>query len=371
MFDLPELRTSMAYVPSFRSLFPFFARSGREAFVSAFRHHRSTSVGEQQIYNAFLLDLGWRYAHDWQLLRERENLLKAYKTASEAGVATSVSGSLGELDAERVRLEQAVAQTAENLKHFRVHPEYDRIEQEASKLTRQLHDLANENVSDGRLLNHYERSVSDEGLESPASVGSEALEQAYQESGIALPGLVKKRLTDVQEFHRALVTGRRDFLSAEVGRLKRAILERKAEIAKLDLKRAERMNVLKTHGALAEYSRLQTLHSESEARLNEVRRQISELRKLEEGRSQLRIELETLRQTTRHDLDDRSAARERAIALFNANSEALYDAPGNLIIDVGKNGYEFGVEIERAGATGIENMKVFCYDLTLIQLWAQ
>ncbi len=175
----------------------------------------------------------------------------------------------------------------------------------------------------------------------------------------------------MQEFHRALVTGRRDFLSAEVGRLKRAILERKAEIAKLDLKRAERMNVLKTHGALAEYSRLQTLHSESEARLNEVRRQISELRKLEEGRSQLRIELETLRQTTRHDLDDRSAARERAIALFNANSEALYDAPGNLIIDVGKNGYEFGVEIERAGATGIENMKVFCYDLTLIQLWAQ
>ena len=49
-------------------------------------------------------------------------------------------------------------------------------------------------------------------------------------------------------------------------------------------------------------------------------------------------------------------------------SEALYDVPGNLIIEVGKNGYQFEVGIQRTGATGIENKKVFCYDLTLAQL---
>jgi uncharacterized protein YydD (DUF2326 family) len=84
-----------------------------------------------------------------------------------------------------------------------------------------------------------------------------------------------------------------------------------------------------------------------------------------------KIELETLRQKTQQDLEDRSSSKENAISLFNANSEALYDAPGNLIIEVGKNGYHFEVEIQRTGATGIENMKVFCYDLTLTQLWTE
>ena len=62
---------------------------------------------------------------------------------------------------------------------------------------------------------------------------------------------------------------------------------------------------------------------------------------------------ETLGRTTRRDLNDRATAKEHAISLFNANSEALYDAPGNLIIEVGKNGYQFEVEIQRTGATGM------------------
>jgi uncharacterized protein YydD (DUF2326 family) len=130
------------------------------------------------------------------------------------------------------------------------------------------------------------------------------------------------------------------------------------------------MRVLETHGALAEHNRLQALWQGAQEKLAEVRRRIQQLKELEEGRSQLKIEFERLRQTTRRDLDDRSATKEKTISLFNANSEALYDAPGNLIIEVGKSGYRFEVEIQRTGATGIENMKVFCYDLTLMQIWA-
>jgi uncharacterized protein YydD (DUF2326 family) len=137
----------------------------------------------------------------------------------------------------------------------------------------------------------------------------------------------------------------------------------------LDEQRAALMRVLETHGALAEYNRLQALRQNAQEKLAQVRRRIQQLKELEEGRSQLKIEFETLRQTTRRDLDDRATAKEQAISLFNANYEALYDAPGNLIIEVGKNGYQFEVEIQRTGATGIENMKVFCYDLTLAQLW--
>lgn len=369
MFGLPTEERPQPFAPRFRNLFPFFARSGRDAFASPFQHHRHTKLGEQQICNAFLLGLGWDYARQWQLLREKESLLKVYKKASEAGVAQLESGSLGELEAERVRLEQAAQRTEENLRVFKVHPEYERIEQQASELTRQIHELANQNVTDGRLLEHYRRSMAGEtGAADSARTGT-MIEETYQEAGVVLPELVKKRLDDVKQFHHALVQGRRDFLAAEAERLERNLSARKRDLTVLDEQRSALMQVLETHGALAEYNHLQALRQSAQEKLAQVRRRIQQLKELEEGRSQLKIEFETLRQTTRRDLDDRATAKEQAISLFNGNSEALYDAPGNLIIEVGKNGYQFEVEIQRTGATGIENMKVFCYDLTLAQLW--
>jgi uncharacterized protein YydD (DUF2326 family) len=220
-------------------------------------------------------------------------------------------------------------------------------------------------------LEHYRRSVSEESGTADTDRANKTLEEAYREAGVVLPDLVKKRLDDVKQFHHALVRGRRDFLSTEVERLEREIVKRKQEIVELDGHRASFMQVLETHGALAEYNRLQALRQEAQNKLAEVGRRIKQLKELDQGRSQLKIELETLRQKTRQDLEDRSSAKEKAISLFNANSEALYDAPGNLIIEVGKNGYHFEVEIQRTGATGIENMKVFCYDLTLTQLWTE
>ncbi|MCP5519576.1 MAG: DUF2326 domain-containing protein [Verrucomicrobiales bacterium] len=369
VFGLPREEKPQPFTPRFRNLFPFFARSGRDAFASPFRHHRQTKLGEQQICNAFLLGLGWDYARQWQLLREKETLLKVYKRASEAGVAQLESGSLGELEAERVRLEQAAHRSEENLRVFKVHPEYERIEQQASELTRRIHELTNQNVTDGRLLEHYRRSMAGETGAADSEHTGRMLEETYEEAGVVLPDLVKKRLDDVKQFHRALVQGRRDFLASEAERLERNMAGRKQDLTGLDEQRAALMRVLETHGALAEYNRLQALRQNAQEKLAQVRRRIQQLKELEEGRSQLKIEFETLRQTTRRDLDDRATAKEQAISLFNANSEALYDAPGNLILEVGKNGYQFEVEIQRTGATGIENMKVFCYDLTLAQLW--
>ena len=86
--------------------------------------------------------------------------------------------------------------------------------------------------------------------------------------------------------------------------------------------------------------------------------------------SNLKIEQENLLQAARRDLSEREPIWREAVRLFNANSEALYEAPGRLAIDVKETGYDFRVEIERAKSEGIESMKIFCYDLMLAQLWA-
>jgi uncharacterized protein YydD (DUF2326 family) len=42
-----------------------------------------------------------------------------------------------------------------------------------------------------------------------------------------------------------------------------------------------------------------------------------------------------------------------------------------LIIDVGDTGYKYRVDIERSGSEGIEKMKIFCFDLAVLQMQMQ
>ena len=84
----------------------------------------------------------------------------------------------------------------------------------------------------------------------------------------------------------------------------------------------------------------------------------------------MRVDRELLLQTARRDFEERREGRATAINLFNSNSQALYSAPGNLVVNIADTGFTFDVDILRSGSQGINSMKIFCYDLMLAQLWA-
>jgi uncharacterized protein YydD (DUF2326 family) len=46
-------------------------------------------------------------------------------------------------------------------------------------------------------------------------------------------------------------------------------------------------------------------------------------------------------------------------------------ASGELVIDLDDTGFHFSVKIQGAGSRGVDNMKVFAFDLTLAELWAE
>jgi uncharacterized protein YydD (DUF2326 family) len=174
----------------------------------------------------------------------------------------------------------------------------------------------------------------------------------------------------VRKFHKSIIENRRAFLASEIDRLKREIVKRDNLIQSKTEKRASVMELLRTHGALEEYTLLQKRHMDTVNNLNSISTMIENLKAFEIGLSDIRIAQEVLQQKSRRDYDERRIMRERAIALFNAYSERLYSAPGKLVIDVGPTGFRFDVNIERSGSSGISNMKVFCYDLMLARLWA-
>ena len=366
LFDLPVEAAREPYSPTFRGLISYFARRGRDAYSIPFEHYRKQKEVDKQVFNTFLLGLDWNYAREWQVLKDKKNVLENLRKAAQAGLIDSFVGSRGELEALRVRLHTALTQSQEQLSSFRVHKQYRDIQKSANDLTRKIHELSNQAIADTRRHEFYRHSISEE--ESP---DKQSVEKLYKEAGVVLPDMVTKRLADVQQFHASVVQNRRGFLSREINRLERAIERTQRTIRERTDERAKLLDILNTHGALEEYNKLQQRSTELASKLADTEQRIKNLKEFEEGKSALAIDQEVLQQRARQDLDERNEQTARAISLFNANSEALYEAPGNLVIDLQATGYKFNVDIERSGSQGIDSMKVLCYDLMLAQLWSK
>ena len=363
MFDYRANR-AVPNAPTFRSLISYFVRRGRDAFSTPFEHFRKQQEWDKRVNTAFLLNLEWQHAKEWQDLRDKEKALTDLRQVP--GLMPGLVGSVGELTAEKVRLEQDAARRAGELASFRVHPEYEVITREVNDLTEQIHGLVLENQNADRILRFYRGSFEAEVPPEEFNVA-----EIYREAGVHFSGGVQRHLEEVEAFHRQVIANRRDFLGAEVGRLERAILERERAITQYGEVRASKMAILRDHGALSEYTTLQERHLRAQQELEDVGVRLDALRRLERGASELRREREDLLTRALADYEAREEQRKAAIALFNENSERLYQTPGNLVIDLGKNGFRFDVEIMRQGSAGVQQMKVFCYDLALASLWAQ
>jgi len=368
MFGLQLNYEERKYVPTFRSLVSYFARrNGKSgAFLEPFQQYKAQQEWDKQVNNAFLLELGWDYASKWQVLKDREKILAQIKQEAQVGLLTNIMGSIGELEANKIRLEAQAKQEEAHLKIFKVHPQYSKIETEANELTKKIHDLVNESINEKRLLEYYEASSSDE-----VEANSDAVAKIYEEAGLVLPNLVTKRLEDVLSFHKQVAANRKDFLRVEINRIKVNIVAREQQKQDLSTKRAELMQVLQEHGALDEYTQLQNNHQKTIAELKDFNIRIENLRKFEQGKSAVIVEMELLQQQASTDLSERKAQKERAVLFFNDNSEVLYNAPGALSIDVSKTGLKFKVSIQGSGGTGKTNMEIFCYDLMLSQIWSE
>ena len=166
-----------------------------------------------------------------------------------------------------------------------MHPQYGEIEREANELTSRIQRMSNDNIADGRLMGLYHTSLEDD----RAPDTNEVLE-VYEEVNVTMPDIVKRRLEEVQDFHRQIVANRRSYLQSEMQKIEATRTQRNLDLQQETERRAQLLGILRTHGALQEYTSLQELHLDLVSRRNDVDSRISNLRRFEQGRSEVRGE---------------------------------------------------------------------------------
>ncbi len=363
LFDLPRNVDGLPYKPSYRSLVSYFVRRRPDAYMSPFRHFRQQKTWDTQLHTAYLLGMNWEYAARWQGLKDQEDGVKAIEKAIKTGAMEAAMGSVGELETQRIQLEQQQNASQAALETFKVHPQYDSIQSDADRLTAEIHALTNKNIEDRRRLARYEASIAEE--KPPDSL---SLEKLYKEAGLVLPDAVVKSLGDARSFHAAIVTNRKEFLGTEMKRLSESISRRETDIADLTNQRAEVMEILKSHGALQEMTKLQERNVTLQGKLDRVETRLREMKELKEAKRKVKEGKSKLVKTAEQDHEQRWDVWSTAVRLFNEHSQSLYKTPGRLVIDVADTGYKYSVDIERSGSEGIDKMKIFCFDLAALQL---
>lgn len=361
LFGLPSISRTK-YVPSFRSLVSYFIRTGIDAYSTPFNHFRSQKTWNTQVCNAFLLGLNWEHASDVQIIKDKDKAAISLNAAIKTGIVSSK----GELEAERVRLQIEFDREKSTLSEFKVHPQYQQLQEEANILTHSIHDISNKNLILRRKLERYKESVHSE-----QAPDASAVEMLYQEAGLTFGDTIKKTLADAKEFHNTIVKNRKLFLQVEIEELKNQISDNDQIIKLNDSKRAELMSVLSTHGALEEFTVLQERLFKKKAQLETIHQRISDIQEISTKKKEIKTEKLKLETKLQRDYEQSRTKWEQAIAGFNENSQALYSESGNLIINISDNGYSFDVEIPRSNSEGVSKMKIFCYDLMLVDLFAK
>ncbi len=353
--------------PTFRSMFAYFVRRARSgAFLTPEKQAAMQGTGDYQMALMYLFGLDWQIARDWQGVRDQEKTIDELKKATKSGAFGSIIGTAAELRTQLTVAEDRLKQYRREVEKFKVHPQYRDMEEEADNLTRILAELSNENTIDLASIRDLESA-----MESESQPELTDFQSVYQEAGIALPSLVSKRYEDVRRFHESVVRNRRDYLTSELEAARSRIETRNQEKIKLDERRSEIMGILKSYGALDQFTKLQAEVGRLESQVELLRQRFDSAEKLEGTKSELEIARNRLLQRLRRDFTEQKERLSEAILAYEQTSEKLYEDAGSMLVDETANGPMFRFEIQGARSEGIKNMQVFCFDMMLMRICAK
>ena len=352
------------YGPTFGQLFSYFVRRAENGGLA-----EPTKQAYQQQPADVRVGLSYLLGLDWKISQEREQLKqeitgaqKLQKVARDGGLK-NVLGDPKQIFTQLTLAQKEVDRLTKAISEFHILHDYSEREREANNLTRRINELADDAAQGRFYADDLRRSLQSE---TPPSVSD--LDRLYSEAGLALPGVVLERYTEVRKFHDSIVRNRKLYLESELTEVETRIENDLKQIANLDAQRGQIMQLLHTHGALEHHTELQIQLSRAVAHAEGLKQNQKLLEDVAERVIELKIKQEQLSLRLQRDFRENEPVLTEAILAFEAASEALYNDPGNLTIYPSETGPEFDITIQGRSSRGVNSMQVFCFDMMLMQV---
>jgi uncharacterized protein YydD (DUF2326 family) len=365
-FSMPAARVNFL---TFRSLLSFFLRPKNSSYVRYDHPQPKWKDYQSVLCQSFLLGLDYCRAVEKydqkKRLDEQVGLANRYKNDSDLRAFY-----LGEKNAEveLIEIGAEIERLENDLAAFRVAENYAHRQQRADELHNQLADLANEIVIHKNLRADLELALKVKPDVSPAQVI-----EVYREASVTLPALVVKRLEDVQTFHRRLQENRSLRLSKEIAATERTVAALTQEAEGLRKELDAELQFLNAHRALDEYTANNAYLSDLRGREQRIKDYLQLLSQYTEEAQKIRAEMAQATVDTNQYIRSIRPHLDLLMEGFREYSRELYGSvPAGLTVknNDGENQcrYDIAAHIQNDAADGINQGKIFCYDLLLLTL---
>jgi uncharacterized protein YydD (DUF2326 family) len=368
-FGLPCDRAGTPFevkrAPTFRKLFGYFARRSRDVgFAHIDRYAEDQPRGDAQVALSYLLGLDWRVPHEMLALKERGKTLATLRTAIRDGELGAVFGTSATIRPELARVEERVGRLKRRMEGFQVLESYRELADEAARIQSEMSRLTLDLSAAKETRSYLKRIVDDE--KPPAYL---AVKTLYEAAGIELPGTALRSFEAVEAFQSSVVENRRAYLRKQIveAQVEEGNLER--NLATAGARRSELLNELNGKGAFEDLMHIQDELGQASSRLETLREKLKNANVLENKKAEVKKDSAELELRLANDHAEHEDAIGAATVLVDHAIGALYDdRTGNLLIESTKNGPAFTLTIGGGGNMGgIDQMKVFCFDMMLFE----
>jgi len=353
---------------SFRSLLPFFIRPNKKSYVSFGEAITTPNPYQKMVYNAFLLGLDVFLAKKKHNLKKEQDRIKDLEQNFKKddllrdffSGQKDVSLTIDDLDEQIEKLEKS-------LRNFKVAEDYYEVQLEADKIEQKLFQLNNKII----LLKNNVASIENSLKIEPSKENLDEIQKIYEEANVHFSDALTKTLSDLESFYEKLVTNRKRRLMEQKNKLELEIDEKSTAAQKLQDEFDNLMKYLGDHEALDVFVALsekssklksssenlkkyQVLQAEYKEKLREIEKdQIEQAEKTDEYLKGMQSEIGELRNYFRN-----------LVKRFYPHSIAGLTIENNDRDNLQR--FDIDAKIESDNSDGINNVKIFCYDLTVL-----
>lgn len=362
-FQLSSEMLEDKYSPTFGALFGYFVRKERNGgFANAVNNSAQQKGWDMQVNLSYLLNFDWKLPQNLQVVKDRKKDADELHKMLKKGLLDRF-----DLDPQRMQARLDVLDTEVEYKRGEIRnavvvDDYRGRESTANSITIEIRKRNELNLMDLNLLEDITTA-----LDEVATIDESDIERLYNEVGVVFPEQVSKRFEQVRSFHRAVARNRQKHLENERGEAKRRLALRKTEIGNLQNQLRDHLSVLSSGLAIERYASLQTEMTELESEKADLQLQIPRIRRVDEERKKMKVEIDQIVDLIGLDVLERRSARTTATKLFAEISRDLYDEPGELSVSKssGSAGLAIDTNIRGKKSGGKSHMQIFCFDLML------
>ncbi|EGR0549397.1 DUF2326 domain-containing protein [Vibrio cholerae] len=355
-----------AFDINFKPLFNMFARRylpGRNYYAGALTQQgQQPNDYYQMLYNLALLGLDTslikknkKIAEDISKLKKTEQVLNKQKVSIN-------ESDLLDLEEERDRLTEAKA-------NFIIALNYDDLKRQADELTQEMAIYRNKIYSNEKDI-RKKATILDASHDEVIDIAK--VTEIYEESEFHFPEKIAVRLKEAQDFHIKIQKGRKERLKDQIAELREINKYLYKKLANIEAARHKILKDLDSKGALEEYNSISERIRTLDADIAELTSYQTLLAKFEKDKAKLELDKATVKAESVKYLEEQKVKLKDVEAKFRSFVKRFYtDHGGRLSVTNSKDAqYLYNIEphIHKDGSQGVNEVKIFCYDLLLFSL---